>query len=63
MRYSTGPRSQSEHFRAKAAECLKRSMRVQDAEYQRLYQDLACQWLVLAHEAKSDEQQKAGSTE
>jgi hypothetical protein len=45
----------AEYFRAKAVECLKRSLRVPDPDYQRLYCELAAQWLVLAHEAESDE--------
>ena len=53
----TKPKSQSEHFRAKAAECLERSLRVPDHEYQRLYCELATQWLMLAHEADSKEAQ------
>jgi hypothetical protein len=45
----------AEYFRAKAVECFKRSLRVPDPDYQRLYCELAAQWLVLAHEAESDE--------
>jgi hypothetical protein len=57
MHSPTKPKSQSEHFRAKAAECLERSLRVPDHEYQRLYCELATQWLMLAHEADSKEAQ------
>jgi hypothetical protein len=57
MHSPTKPKSQSEHFRAKAAECLERSLRVPDQEYQRLYCELATQWLMLAHEAVSKEAQ------
>jgi hypothetical protein len=35
MHSRTKPKSQSEHFRAKAVECLDRSLRVPDHEYQR----------------------------
>jgi hypothetical protein len=53
----TAPQSQSEHFRAKAAECLDRSLWVPDREYQRLYCELAAQWLILAHEADTKNNQ------
>jgi hypothetical protein len=53
----TSPQSQSEHFRAKAAECLDRSLGVPDREYQRLYCELAAQWLILAHEADTKNNQ------
>jgi hypothetical protein len=56
-RQGSGPKSQAEHFRAKAVECLERSLRVPDYEYQRLYYELAAQWLMLAHEADSQESQ------
>jgi hypothetical protein len=55
MHSPTKPKSQAEHFRAKAVECFERSLRVPDYEYQRLYCELAAQWLVLAHEAEADE--------
>ena len=55
MHSPTKPKSQAEHFRAKAVECLERSLRVPDYEYQRLYYELAAQWLMLAHEADSQE--------
>lgn len=53
----TTAKSQSEHFHAKAAECLDRSLAVPDREYQRLYCELAAQWLILAHEADCKENQ------
>jgi hypothetical protein len=51
------PWALAEYFRDKAVECLERSLRVPDPEYQRLYCELAAEWLALAHEAESDEQQ------
>jgi hypothetical protein len=51
MHSPTKPKAQAEHFTAKAVECLERSLRVPDPEYQRLYRELAAQWLILAHEA------------
>ena len=57
MHSPTEPKPPAEYFRAKAVECLERSLRVPDPEYQRLYCELAAQWFVLAHEAESDEQQ------
>jgi hypothetical protein len=51
------PNRRQEYFRSKAVECLDRSLRVPDPEYQRLYCELAAQWLVLTHEAESDEKQ------
>ena len=55
MHSPTQPKTQAQYFRAKSVECLERSLRVPDPEYQRLYCELAAQWLVLAHEAESDE--------
>jgi len=55
MHSPTHPNAQPEYFRAKAAGCLERSLRVPDPEYKRLYCELAAQWLVLAHEAEADE--------
>ena len=55
MHSPTQPKAQSEYFRAKAVECIARALRVPDREYQCLYSELAAQWLVLAHEAESDE--------
>jgi hypothetical protein len=49
---------QSHYFRAKAAECLDRSLAVPDREYQRSYCELAAQWLILAHEADTKNNQK-----
>ena len=57
MHSPTKPKSQAEHFRAKAVRCLERSLRVPDHEYQRLYCELAAQWLILAQEADSKEAQ------
>jgi hypothetical protein len=53
MHSPSQPKAQAEYFRAKAVECLERSLRVQHPEYQRLYCELAAQWLVLAQEAES----------
>jgi hypothetical protein len=55
MHSPTQSNAQAEYFRAKAVECLAKSLRVPDPEYQRLYCELAAQWLVLAHEAESDQ--------
>jgi len=57
MHSPTEPKALGEYFHAKAVECLERSLRVPDPEYQRLYCELAAQWFLLAHEAKSDEEQ------
>jgi hypothetical protein len=43
--------SQAEQFRAKADMCFARSKRVPDPEYQRIFYDLAVEWLALATEA------------
>jgi hypothetical protein len=51
MHSPTKPNAQAEYFTAKAVECLERSSRVPDPEYQRLYRELAAQWLILAHDA------------
>jgi hypothetical protein len=48
--------SPAEHFRAKAAECLDRLV-VPDRQYQRLYCELVAQWLILAREADSKQNQ------
>jgi hypothetical protein len=47
--------SQAEQFRAKAAVCLARSQHLPDPEYQRIFYDLAVEWLVLAAEADRKE--------
>ena len=59
MHSPTQPKTQAEYFRAGAVECLAKSLRVPDPEYQRLYRELAAQWLVLAHEAESDQNRYA----
>ena len=43
--------SQAAQFRAKAAGCFARSKDVQDPEYQRIFYDLAIEWLAMAVEA------------
>ena len=40
----------AEEFRAKAIECFERARRAQDSEYQRIYYNLAIQWLAWAAE-------------
>jgi hypothetical protein len=57
MHSPTKPKAQAEYFGAKAVECLERSLRMPDPEYQRLYCELAAQWMILAHEAGTDEKQ------
>jgi hypothetical protein len=47
--------SQAEQFRAKADMCIARSKRVPDPEYQRIFYDLAVEWLALAAEADCKE--------
>ena len=42
--------SVAEEFRAKAIECFERARRAQDSEYQRIYYNLAIQWLAWAAE-------------
>jgi hypothetical protein len=59
MHSPTQPKTQAEYFRAGAVECLAKSLRVPDPEYQRLYCELAVQWLVLAHEAQDCERAAA----
>jgi hypothetical protein len=54
----TSPPPQSHYFLAKAAECLDRSLAVPDREYQRLYCELAGQWLILAQETDTKNNQK-----
>ena len=51
--------SEAEQFRAKATVCLARSKRVPDPQYQRIFYDLAIEWLALAAEA--DCKEKASS--
>jgi hypothetical protein len=48
--------SEAEQFRAKATVCFARSKRVLDPEYQRIFYDLAVEWLALAAEADCKEQ-------
>jgi hypothetical protein len=43
--------SQVEEFRAKAAGCFALSKKASDLEYQRIFYDLAVEWLALAAEA------------
>ena len=40
----------AKQFRSKGSECADRASRLKDPEYQRLYYDLAVQWLALAAE-------------
>jgi hypothetical protein len=48
--------SQAEQFRAKADMCIARATRVPgDPEYQRIFYDLAVEWLALAAEADCKE--------
>jgi hypothetical protein len=47
--------SQAEQFRAKADICFAWSKRLPDPEYQRIYYDLAVDWLALAAEADCKE--------
>jgi hypothetical protein len=47
--------SQAEQFRAKAAVCFARSKRVSDPEYQRIFYNLAVEWLALAAETDCKE--------
>jgi hypothetical protein len=42
--------SVAKQFRSKGIECFERASRLEDPEYQRLYYDLAVQWLALAAE-------------
>ena len=42
--------SVAERFRAKGIECFERASRLKDPEYQRIYHDLAVEWLALAIE-------------
>jgi hypothetical protein len=42
--------SLAEEFRAKAIGCFERARRAQDSEYQRIYYNLAIQWLAWAAE-------------
>lgn len=44
---------QAEQFRAKAAVCFARSKDLHDPEYQRIFYDLAIEWLAMAAEADS----------
>jgi hypothetical protein len=44
---------QAEQFRAKAAACFARSKDLHDPEYQRIFYDLAIEWLAMAAEADS----------
>jgi hypothetical protein len=40
----------ADEFRAKARKCFERARRAPDIDYQRLFRDLAVQWLVMAAE-------------
>jgi hypothetical protein len=42
---------QAEQFRAKAAVCFARCNDLHDPEYQRIFYDLAIEWLAMAAEA------------
>jgi hypothetical protein len=44
---------QAEQFRAKAAACFARSKDLHDPAYQRIFYDLAIEWLAMAAEADS----------
>ena len=43
--------SDKNEFRAKAAACIRRAAQLQNGQYQRLYYNLAIEWLALAAEA------------
>jgi hypothetical protein len=50
--------SQADEFRAKAAGCFALSKKAPDLEYQRIFYDLAVEWLALAAEAYCREVQQ-----
>ena len=55
MAFRSRVKSQAEHFRANAADCFERSKRAPDHDYQRIYYDIAIDWLAMAVEIEFKE--------
>jgi hypothetical protein len=55
--------SAAEQFRAKATVCFARSKRVPDPEYQRIFYDLAVEWLAWPLKQTAKRKRLADSTD